>query len=91
MPDAPDIAKALQLRPCEISVLNGAIKSIVEYGIADFLPSQDKGSVNAAKRMIEKGYLTKGKAKFSPPNGWITVRFTEANRQKLLSDAKAAA
>jgi len=78
---------ALQLRPREISILSGAIHSIVRFGVENYLPGTGKGSRNAALRLIERGYLTLGTAQMAPQNDWIVVRFTEENRQKLLADA----
>lgn len=89
-----DIAATLKLRPREAHVINQAIGSMVQFGIPDMLLANDKGTVNAAKRMIERGYLSKGKAKMSPPapwEEWPQVRFTEENRKKLLADAANAA
>lgn len=84
-----DVIKMVKLRPREVTVLNGAIFSVVQFGIPDFLPAQDKASRNAAQRLIEKGYLSNGKAKMTPDHGWMVVRFTEKNRLKLLRDAGA--
>lgn len=88
-----DILAALKLRPREASVINQAIASRMNYGIENTMLATDKGTVNAARRMIERGYLTKGNAKLSPPaswDDWPQVRFTEANREKILADAASA-
>jgi hypothetical protein len=82
-----DITQLLKLRPREVSVLNQAIASRAEFGIEDTILNDNAATTNAAKRMIEKGYLSKGKAKLSPNPGWVVVRFTEKNRRKMLSDA----
>ncbi len=89
-----DIVAALKLKPREASVINQAIASRVNYGIENTMLATDKGTVNAARRMIERGYLTKGNAKMCPPaswDEWPQVRITEKNRKKLLADAASAA
>lgn len=78
----------LGLRPREISVLNGAIHSVVEFGIQDFLTNPGKGTQNAAHRLIERGFLTRSPQQLSPPTEWVVVRFTEDNRLKMLADAE---
>lgn len=88
-----NLAAILKLRPREVSVIAQAMAARAQYGTPNMLLACDKGTVNAAIRMIERGYLSKGTAKMSPPapwEEWPVVRFTEKNRKKILADAAEA-
>lgn len=81
----------LGLTACEWRLIRDAhhAHSLVPNG--HFLPTPCKANVNAAKRMVERGFLTFVEGQLTPPHpDWIVLVMTEENRVAY-NDAIAAA
>lgn len=77
---AIDMAK-LELRPREMQVLRYAAWAGRTVRTGNFLCSD--GQRRAAERLIARKFLTKVKAKFSPPVDWLVVKLTKRNWAQL--------
>lgn len=69
--------KALGLKPREQQVMRAAQWALTLVQNGHYLTSP--GQRRAAERMIERGFLTKVDAKFSPPVDWLVVKLTTEN------------
>lgn len=68
---------ALGLKPREQQVMRAARWALTQVPNGHYLTSD--GQRRAAERMIERGYLTKVDAEFSPAVDWLVVKLTEQN------------
>lgn len=77
------------LKPREMQVLRAARWALTQVPNGFYLCSP--GQNRAAERMIERGFLTKADAQFSPPTPeWWVVVLTPANVKKLKAAEKKA-
>lgn len=81
MTDTIDMGQ-IGLKPREMQVLSAAAWAWSQVPNGHYLCSP--GQKRAAERMIERGFLTKAKADFSPPvPNWLVVVITNDNYSAL--------
>lgn len=80
--------KALGLKPREQQVMRAARWALTQVSNGHYLASP--GQRRAGERMVERGFLTKIDAQFSPPMpDWLVVKLTQENWNAMLAAMSA--
>lgn len=80
----------LGLRKFEWNLIRDAMHARRYVSNGHFLPTPCKANVNAAARLVERGYITMVENQFSPPQpDWIVVVMTQANIDAYNRDLEA--
>jgi len=78
----------LGLKASEFRLIRDCMWAWSQVSNGHYLPAQRWRK--AAEHLIERGYLTRAEAKFSPPTDWIVVMITRENIAKYNADLAAA-